>query len=140
VSAAFRIFVDSNVLFSASYRAAHPFVIFWTSEKAHPIVSSYVVRETGRNATGLGHQYRLNDMLRRTEIVDDPGEATLSDISLPEKDRPILSGALVGRARYLATGDKNHFGDHFDRTFAAPYGPLTIIQPGVLREYLKSLE
>jgi len=140
VSAAFRIFVDSNVLFSASYRAAHPFLIFWTSHKAHPIVSLYVVRETGRNATGLGHQYRFNDLLRRTEIIEDSGEATLPDISLPEKDRPILAGALAGRARYLATGDKNHFGEYFDRTFDTPYGPLTVIQPGVLRDHLKSLE
>jgi predicted nucleic acid-binding protein len=136
----FRIFIDSNVLFSASYIDDHSFLVFWTSARAQAVTSTYVVGETRRNAKTAGHRDRLDRLLRETEVVADRGATLPDDILLPEKDQPILSGAIAARARYLVTGDKNHFRNYFDQTFATPYGLLTVLQPVVLRELLKSLE
>jgi len=136
----FRIFIDSNVLFSASYMENHSFLIFWTSELARAVTWTYVAHETRRNAKTAAHRYRLERLLGQSEMVDDPGDRQIEGISLPEKDRPILSGALAARARYLVTGDKNHFGAYFDRTFVTSYGLLAIIEPVALRQFLRSLE
>ncbi len=136
----FRIFIDSNVLFSASYKPDHPFLIFWTSSRARPVTSDYVVGETKRHARGLGHTYRLNELVAKTEIIVQTMDSELPGIDLPEKDRPILSGALAAKARYLVTGDKNHFGAYFDQTLATSHGSMTILEPAALRRLLRSLE
>src|ERR1700749_2213459 len=108
-----RIFIDSNVLFSASYKPNHPFLIFWESSRVQPVASDYVLGETRRHVKGLGHSYRFNELISKTETVRAASGAGLLGLDLPEKDRPIVSGALAARARYLVTGDKNHFGASF---------------------------
>jgi hypothetical protein len=36
-------------------------------------------------------------------------------VELPEKDRPILASAIVGKADILIAGDKHHFGIYYGR-------------------------
>jgi uncharacterized protein len=132
-----RIFVDANVLFSASYQADHHFLFFWTSSKVRIVTSSYVINETRRNIFSESHLYRLNQLLAQTEIISHDEDDLPQKVSLPEKDRPILAAAIAARASYLVTGDKKHFGKYFYQTLETPSGPLTVIEPAPLLQLLK---
>jgi uncharacterized protein len=136
----FRIFVDANVLFSASYQPDHPFLFFWTSRKTEILTSQYAANEARRNVQTTAHLARLDRLLSETIIQYDEEERTHSEIHLPGKDAPILSGALNAKSRFLVTGDKRHFGPYFDQTFEEPYGPFTIMEPSVLLKLLKAEE
>ncbi|MGB2643271.1 MAG: hypothetical protein WBG02_15475 [Candidatus Acidiferrum sp.] len=41
-----------------------------------------------------------------------------AQVSLPEKDVPILLGAIAARAAHLITGDLRHFGPFFGKKLA----------------------
>ena len=137
---AYRIFIDSNVLFSASLEPGHFFLQFWTNAKALPVVSAYVINEVERNAIREGHRTRLTELLHRTEVVNGEDVQLPFGIELPAKDRPILAHAIGARARFLVTGDKNHFGRYFNQTFDTSTGQITIIEPAPLVLFLESLE
>jgi hypothetical protein len=53
-------------------------------------------------------------LVQRVEIVDEPLPRPLpSGIILPTNDVPILLAAIDSRAKYLLTGDKDHFGKYY---------------------------
>ena len=47
--------------------------------------------------------------------------ALRSGVELPEKDWPIVAGALASRATHFITGDAQHFGSHFVRSSMGPH-------------------
>jgi len=49
---------------------------------------------------------------------------------LPLKDRPILGGAIGGRATHLLTGDERDFGKYWGRTIQG----VKIVSPKMLAE------
>jgi len=113
-----RIFLDANVLFSASYKFPHLFLRFWTEARLHPVSSEYVVAEARRHAASEVHRTRLEGLLAKTELIASHGDVLPPGVVLPGKDRPIFCGALAARARYLVTGDKVHFGRYFGQARA----------------------
>jgi predicted nucleic acid-binding protein len=135
-----RVFVDANVLFSASYRPDHELLFFWASSGTEMITSHYAADEARRNIGNPAHLERLKQLLIRTEVVDADEQRGHRDIALPGKDMPILWGALSARSRFLVTGDRRHFGAYFDLLFELPYGILTIIEPAALLRLLKKQE
>jgi hypothetical protein len=105
-----RVYLDSNVLFSASLTKLSRFLDFWRLREVTPVVSHYVIGEVTRNIKFPDHDARLADLLRRTEIVSDADNRTIPlDVRLVSKDRPILAAAIAASVDYLATGGKNHF-------------------------------
>lgn len=131
-----RIFVDANVLFSASYQPEHPFLAFWTSEKTEMLTSLYAANEVRRNIRGAPHLSRFMLLMEATAIAEEASGETGFD--LPAKDKPILAAALSARARYLVTGDKRHFGAYYSQVYQVPYGLFSIIEPSALLEILNS--
>lgn len=56
----------------------------------------------------------LEVLLKKIDIVELPEHSTLpSEITLVEKDRPILLAAISVKATHLLTSDKLHFGHFF---------------------------
>jgi uncharacterized protein len=125
-----RIFLDGNVLFSASYKADHRFLDFWRLLDVVPLVSNYVADEARTNCIDAIHLARLESLLAKTHFVTDPLHPHLpEEILLPPKDQPVLAAAIAAGADYLITGDKNHFGRWMRRPISTHLGKLTIIGP-----------
>jgi len=52
------------------------------------------------------------------------------EVELPLKDRPILGGAIAGRATHLLTGDERDFGRFWGKTVQG----VKIVSPRMLAE------
>jgi len=111
------VYLDSNVLFSASINEQSRFLDFWRLDGVEPVISPYVIGEVTRNLRVPGHATRLEKLLERTRYVSDADIRFVpAHIVLVDKDRPILATAIAASVDYLATGDKNHFGHLYDTT------------------------
>ncbi len=90
-----RVFLDANILFSATLREGHRFLQFWTTPNLIPMTSMYVADETERNCVSEDHAARFVRLLARTHLVSDvPGAFLPSGIVLPAKDAPVLVAAI----------------------------------------------
>jgi predicted nucleic acid-binding protein len=105
-----RVFLDANVLFSASYREESGLLRLWLLADTELVTSYYAWNEARRN---IDTQSQLDRLSRLAVIVKVPiwTQVQLPEgISVAEKDRPILLDAINSRATHLLTGDKQHFG------------------------------
>ena len=104
------VYLDANVLFSASYGLRSRFRRFWSLTNVTPVTSLYAVIEVGRHIKLPGHGLRFDDLIARTRMVSDANPAFVpQSVRLVEKDRPILAAAIAASIDYLVTGDKGHF-------------------------------
>lgn len=127
-----RLFLNANVLFSASYRDGAGLVGLWKLRGVHVITSHYAVVEARRNLVSGEQRSRLDSLLVTTEVVDEVDEKTIDDeIRLPSKDRPILRAAVNARATHLVTGDVTHFGQFYGQRLQG----VLVVTPG---DYLRS--
>ncbi len=109
-----RVFLDANVLFSAAYKADSNLAGLWTIPNLQLFTSAYAAEEARVNLMDRRHQLRLIELLQSVQL--SMGLAALPpEVTLPEKDRPILQAAVYARASHLVTGDKRHFGEYFGR-------------------------
>lgn len=121
-----RVFIDANVLFSASYKLDSPFRDLWKLKNVKPVISRYVLDEVSRNIKTAAHRLELDVLLTKTGFVSDADHRFLpADVQLEDKDRPILSAAVAASIEYLVTGDRNHFGSLYGTTIAS----VTILTP-----------
>jgi predicted nucleic acid-binding protein len=124
------VFLDANVIFSASYRPDSSFLEFWRFPRITLVTSSYAVEEVRRNCRRGEHLRRLELLLDQTLIVSDPPYPILpAGIVLPPKDQPILASAIDAGAAFLITGDKNHFAPWMNRPIKTRHGSLVIMKP-----------
>jgi uncharacterized protein len=105
------IYLDSNVLFSASYGVRSRFRRFWEMVNVTPVTSIYALAEVTRHIKrSAAQQHRFDELIARTGRVSDANPAFApQSIRLVDKDRPILVSAIAASVDYLITGDKNHF-------------------------------
>ena len=110
-----RLFLDANILFSAAYRPDAGVTRLWLLTDPVPLTSDYAVEETRRNLSNPDQLERLNELLQTVQSSPATSlDPTLrADIELPEKDWPILGGAVAARATHLITGDVRDFGPYF---------------------------
>lgn len=105
------VFLDANVLFSAAYRADSRLRELWALPDTQLVTSAYAFAEAQRNLSGIEQQRRLRELIGGVRVANETGAWALPpDVVLPEKDRPILSGAVICGATHLLTGDQTHFG------------------------------
>lgn len=128
-----RLFLDANVLFSAAYREGAGVARLWGLSDVLLLSSEYATEEARRNLAEAHQRERLTALLASVELApaitwDTPLRA---DIVLPEKDWPILGGAVNARATHLITGDLRDFGVYFGMQVFR----VLIVPPG---EYLRS--
>lgn len=126
-----RIFLDANVLFSAAYSdGAIRRLIRDIQGAGHTVVADrYVLEEAIHNLSihrpeavgflhGMTTSMSIVPICRRSEEIPP-------DVSLPDKDVPVLAGAIASHCDILTTGDISHFGDYFGRLI----GGVTIYSP-----------
>jgi predicted nucleic acid-binding protein len=112
-----RVFLDANVLFSASYCDDNRLLQLWKLADVELVTSALAATEALRNLDDEVQHERLNNLLASIRLVPEPSpESNLpSGVTLPEKDAPILLAAIQARATHLLTGDKRHFGPLYDK-------------------------
>jgi len=110
-----RLFVDANVLFSAVYREDAGVARLWRLDTAVLLTSDYAVAEARRNLANEDQRDRLRRLIENVEVTSggsvDPRNR--QGIELPDKDWPIVGGAMAAGATHLITGDVRHFGRYF---------------------------
>jgi uncharacterized protein len=112
-----RLFLDANILFSASYREDAGVAVLWSIENVILFASPYVIEEAKRNLVKREHKKRLERLIQPLHLVQavTTPEAIRREVELPEKDWPILGGAIAAKATHLITGDLKHFGRYFGK-------------------------
>jgi predicted nucleic acid-binding protein len=112
------LFLDANVLFSAAYSPDSPLQVFWRLDDVQLITSAYAAEEARRNLSDAKRTH-LSSLLAKVRIAGETALVLLPpDVVLPEKDRPILAGAVAAGATHLITGDRKHFGALYGRSVA----------------------
>ncbi len=124
-----RVFLDANILFSASLRRGMMATLVDALRLRHEVVTSELaVVEARRNL--LRKQPRavlaLDDSLAGMRLVADRDHAL--DLHLPSADSLVLSSAIAAECTHFLTGDKKHFGPFFGQKI---HGVL-IFQPSAL--------
>ena len=119
---AIRVYLDSNVIFSASRDQGSRFLELWRLRGIAVVTSQYVVGEVSRNIKSIGHNQRFESLLAQTEFVSDADVQLIpANVGLVEKDRPILAAAIAASVDYLITGDKSHFGHLYGTRVSGVY-------------------
>ena len=126
-----RLFLDANVLFSAAYRPDAGLLQLWKLPDVALCASRYVIEEAKINLANLDQRERLAKLTRVMHLFDAVAGKTPREISLPEKDVPIMLAAIEARATHLLTGDVRHFGRYFGKRI----GAILIMLPAA---YLRS--
>lgn len=129
------VFLDANILFSAAYKPESRLLILWTLPSVTLVTSNYAVEEARRNLPEPVQKSILERLVKDLRIlfetrVDCNFPASLK---IPEKDLPILAGAVQTKADVLLTGDVRHFGPYFGKKIKG----VKILTPAV---FLASLE
>ncbi len=125
------------MLFSAAYLEQARLAVLWKLRGVQLITSLYAAQEAANNLNTEDQQSRLRELVERIEIVsnalgiDARIQDRLAGIVLPDKDRPVLAGAVAAKADFLLTGDIQHFGRYFGQTLCG----VRILQPA---EFLKT--
>ena len=106
-----KVFLDANILFSSSAKQSLiRELINVIQANGTCLTNSYAVEEAKRNIKlkNFGSIQQLELLLTgiditNTLVIDLP-------VKLPDKDIPILAGAIALKCTHLLTGDKKDFG------------------------------
>lgn len=111
------IFLDANVLISAAWKEGSEIAQIWRMEGLRLVTSNYVMGEVQRNLHQINQIERLRRLMRSVQILSFEKLLEIPhEFELPEKDLPILAGAIQAQADHLLTGDKRHFGPLYGKT------------------------
>ena len=126
-----RVFLDANILFSAS-QARSRMRAFLDSlfQHAECLTNAYAIEEARRN---LELKFpsalpRLDLLVKKCELI--PALVTEPGVELKAKDVPILGGAIAGNATHLLTGDERDFGVFFGKTIRG----VKVVSPRMLAD------
>jgi len=111
-----RVFLDANVLFSASNPDSNiAALIKWLCRKGTAVTSDLAVVEARKNLSLKRPAWRpvFERLLEALEVVP----STLFELPVPlqEKDAPLLCSSIRNRCSFFVTGDKRDFGHLYDR-------------------------
>ena len=115
-----RVFLDSNVLFSACYGSAR-ILRLWEAAAAgrcRLLTSGYVLQEVLNNLSTPAQREILASCLDGMEIVPEPPADLPCALTLPRSDRPVFLAAVAAGATHLLTGDRRAFGEHYRKRVA----------------------
>ena len=102
-----RVFLDANVLFSASNSATNiARVIAWTTERETAVTSDLAIEEARKNLLLKRPTWlpAFEDMIGALEIA--PSVLFELPVSIVTKDAPLLCAAIRSRCHLLVTGDQ----------------------------------
>ena len=104
-----RLFLDANILFSAAYRADAGLLDLWKLKNVTLCTSPYALEEARINLSADVQKERLTRLATVLEFNDAALQELPPEISLPEKDVPIMLAAIEARATHLYNGRSTTF-------------------------------
>ena len=114
-----RVFLDANVLFSASNSHSNiARLLDLLMEKGAAVTSDFALEEARRNVELKRPDWTgsFRHLATRIEVL---ASVTFElTVPLADKDAPILCTAIQAGCQALATGDKRHFGHLYGHTVA----------------------
>ena len=111
-----RVFLDANVLFSASNQGSNiAQLINWLVSEATAVTSDLACEEARRNLCLKRRDWlpAFEELLSRVEQV--PTALFDLPVALDAKDRPLLCSAIRAQCTHFATGDRRDFGHLFHK-------------------------
>ena len=126
-----RVFLDANILFSGARPNSRMGAFLETlSRQADLLTNAYAFEETRRNLELKfpNSLKALEKLARQCEMISQLSVDL--EVELPHKDKPILGGAVAGRATHLLTGDERDFGKFWGKTVQG----VKIVSPKMLAE------
>ncbi len=130
------LFLDANILFSAAYREQSGLLKLWKTKFATLVSSAYAIEEARRNLDTPPQKERLDKLIVGLyDIYPFHVDIRLPEnVTIREKDKPILMAAIVAKADFLITGDVRDFGKFYGKkicgvTVLPPSGYLNRLSP-----------
>jgi predicted nucleic acid-binding protein len=111
-----RLFLEANVLFSAAYSANAGLLQFRKLKNVVLCSSRYALEEAAINLAQEIQKRRLKKLAAAIEFFEPISRSVPQDLTLPDKDVPILLAAVAAQATHLITGDVRHFGRYFGKS------------------------
>lgn len=130
-----RVFLDANILFSASNAPSRIAELVRLLPDRNELVTSDLAAEEARRNVRQKRQdwtEELNALLVKIEIVAATSFAI--PIDLDRKDQHILCTAVRHKCSHLATGDRKHFGKLYGQTIEG----VTIVSVRQLAELVEN--
>ena len=133
-----RLFLDANILFSAAASdGSIRQLVARLVDDGHELVADLYVWEEAHRNLAARHPGALDELARLASSVDVILTQAVSsrladDLTIAEKDRPVLAAAIVAKTDGLLTGDRRHFGAVYGTTIRG----VTIYSPSSLAEEL----
>jgi hypothetical protein len=112
-----RVFLDANVLFSASNTGSNiARLVDWLFAEATAVTSDLAREDARRNLAMTRADWlpAFDLLMQKVEVV--PSVLFGLPVSLDEKDRPLLCAAIRAGCTHFATGDLRDFGHLFGKT------------------------
>jgi len=112
-----RVFLDANVLFSASNAGSNiEKLVHLILRRATAVASDLAVEEARRNILAKRPQWTASfeKIIPKLEQVDSVSFPL--PVKLDEMDVPLLCAAIRSECDYFVTGDKRDFGHLFGKT------------------------
>lgn len=123
-----RVFVDANVLFSAADpKSATRILLDALFLHATVVINEHVWEEARRNIEMKRPGFVSNLEKLKSNFIFSARLTTVKDCTLPNKDQPVLGGAIAARCSHLWTGDKRHFGHMYGKILSG-----TLIVPATV--------
>ena len=110
-----RVFLDANVLFSASNDGSNiARLVRLLIEQGEAITSAFATEEARRNVQLKRQPWaeNLDRLIGQIQVV--PSIRFDLPVELPDKDQPILCTAIRCECQYLVTSDRKDFGHLYD--------------------------
>lgn len=112
-----RVFLDANVLFSASNTGSNiAGLVDWLLAEATAVTSDLAREEARRNLAMKRADWLPAFELLMQRIEEVPSALFGLPVSLDERDRPLLCAAIRAACTHFATGDRRDFGHLFGQT------------------------
>ena len=112
-----RVFLDANVLFSASNAGSNiAQLVEWLLAEATAVTSDLAREEARRNLALKRAAWLPAFELLMQRVEQVPSALFDLSVSLDEKDRPLLCAAIRAGCTHFATGDRRDFGHLFGKT------------------------
>jgi len=112
-----RIFLDANVLFSASNHDSHIARLIEIVSNDHTTVTSdFALEEARRNVQLKRPAWTEGFTTLASQLEVTPSVLFDLSVEIDAKDRPILCAAIRAGCDLLVTGDRKHFGHLYEQT------------------------
>jgi predicted nucleic acid-binding protein len=130
-----KVFLDANILFSASdRRGATRALLDWLARGGEAVTSPHAWEEARRNLAAKRPHLLPGLLDLETRVATTHAFRPPCDSRMLVKDKPILAGAIGAGCTHLWTSDRTHFGALYGKNVAG----VRIVSSVMLAEAIRA--